>query len=78
MPKKTKKIYSTQSVKMYKNYTDPNDIISCYAGVLNTMKHNSFSNHCNDIDMYSDISIYDYIPNEYEYTPSQYDHNEYE
>lgn len=78
MSKKSKKAFSSQSIKMYKNYMDPTDLLSCYTGVLNTMKHNSFTGHCNDIDMYNDISVYDYIPTQYDYIHSQYDNNEYE
>lgn len=77
MAKKNKKVFNSQAYKMYKNYTDPNDILSCYAGVLNTMKYNSFNGHCNDIDIYHDISIYDYIPTQYNHIQSQYDDNEY-
>ncbi len=78
MFKKSNKPFNSQSLKIYRNNIDPTDIMSCYAGLLNTMKHNSYNGHCNDIDMYNDISIYDYIPNQNDYIESKYDNNKYE
>ncbi|MGL4910971.1 MAG: hypothetical protein ACRC3Y_00935 [Romboutsia sp.] len=45
---------------MYKNYTDPTDIVSCYFSALNQMKGCSYTGQCNDIDMYSDLSSLEY------------------
>lgn len=79
MSKNNIKSFSSKSVEMYKKYMDPADLLCFYTGVLNIKKPNSFTSHCNDIDIYDDdLSGYDYITNQYDFIHSEYENNEYE
>lgn len=65
MFRKNKKLDNAEYVKIYKNRIDTNDIVSCYVDALSQMKCCSYNNHCNYIDMYNDLSLYEYKVDEF-------------